>query len=616
MQPSIRSGTRRLEAPPPRVWPAPLAILAVARSFVPALAAFVVCAAAPVFAADEIHWTITGPASITFDWRGPETAIAFGETPAYGRSSAAYTPSPLPFSSAGPFREARLTGLSPNTLYHYDLGRGDHTFRTAPARGSSDFVICVEGDIGDSTSYPAGVPGVQHLIATQLPRFALLVGDLTYANDHGQSHVDQHYNDVMPWSEDAAYMPAWGNHEWDSSGDDFRNYKGRFDLPNPRSAVGAPTAGGPGEDWYWFDYGNVRFIAYPEPFSGAWQAWAASAESLMTEVDADPQIAFIVTMGHRPAYSSGHHPGAADLRAILDALGAGHPKYQLDLCGHSHGYERTHPQHGVVHTTVGTGGASLEEESGSCPWLGGCPAPAYTAYRAFHLGTLRLHFTASAIEGTALCGPPTANADISCVPGDALDTFTIVPGSTKGQVPVIDCPPPHTAVEGVPVAFDVIASDPDGQPVTIVANGLPRGAKFDGTRFEWTPDSTQAGGYTVNFQASDGVEASECGVPIEVRDATVLLPARVAFAPPRPNPAPGAMTLAFELPAAARVSVTLYGLDGRFVARIANDTYGPGHHELQWNGRGDDGRRTGSGVYYLRFEAGGVVMARRVTLVR
>jgi hypothetical protein len=104
----------------------------------------------------------------------------------------------------------------------------------------------------------------QQNIAADDPDFVLVTGDLTYGNDHGQDTVDQHFNDVMVWSETAAYMPIWGNHEWDPT-DDLRNYKGRFAIPNGRASVGAPSAGCCGEDWGWFDVGPVRFIAYPEP---------------------------------------------------------------------------------------------------------------------------------------------------------------------------------------------------------------------------------------------------------------------------------------------------------------------------------------------------------------
>jgi hypothetical protein len=393
----------------------------------------------PAFAADEIHWTISGPSSVTFDWRGSDPTIRYGLTSLYGASATATTPNPLPFSSSGPFWEARLAGLAPNTIYHYSIAGGpDHLFRTAPQVITS-FTVYVEGDIGAYQNYSRVAP-VQSLIASGRPDFCLLVGDLTYGNAMGQSSVDAHFNDVMVWSQDAAYMPAWGNHEWDP-GDDFRNYKGRFGLPNPQTSPGAPSLGCCGEDWYWFDYGGVRFIAYPEPYSGAWSDWNTRVRTLMDQAQADPSITYIVTFGHRPAYSSGYHAGESSLANYLGTLGASHGKYVLNLNGHSHNYERTYPQSGVIHVTVGIGGSPLEESSGSCLYAGGCPPPAWSAFRAFHHGALRLRFSQTGIRGDAICGPAGDSGsnlnDISCTPGSVFDSFSI--GNTvldSGPAPV------------------------------------------------------------------------------------------------------------------------------------------------------------------------------------
>ena len=212
------------------------------------LAALGFCGVA--FAApDEIHWTVTGPTSVTFDWRGApaENAIAYGLSAGnYPSTVTAASPAApcVPWSSPGPFWEARLTGLLPNTLYHYSIANGpDHTFRTPPPASASSFVVLAEGDIGDSSSY-SNMPLIQQLMAQELDaRIALLVGDLTYG-EHGLPVIDQHFNDVMVWSRDVAYMPAWGNHEFESPAtDDLRNYKGRFDF-----AVGLrPMRRGPSE---------------------------------------------------------------------------------------------------------------------------------------------------------------------------------------------------------------------------------------------------------------------------------------------------------------------------------------------------------------------------------
>jgi hypothetical protein len=224
-------------------------------------------------AADEIHWTFTGQTSVTLDWRGAATEdyVRYGTSPgAYTEIAIAQTPTPLPFSSPGPFWEAAITGLAEDTLYYYSVAGGpEHTFRTPPPRGNSNFTVFAEGDIGDSGSY-SRMPLVQDLIAEGNPNFVLVPGDLAYGNIHGQAAVDQHFNDVMVWSQDAAYMPAWGNHEWDvPASDDLRNYKGRFAFPNPQTSPNAPIEGCCGEDWYWFDYGNVRFISYPDVGAGS-----------------------------------------------------------------------------------------------------------------------------------------------------------------------------------------------------------------------------------------------------------------------------------------------------------------------------------------------------------
>src|ERR1043166_1683809 len=85
------------------------------------LAAALMSAPTVLRAADEIHWTLTGPTSVTLDWRGPDSTMTYGLTPGDKRPVVAVPPSPPPFSSPGPYWEARLTGLKPDTVYHYGI---------------------------------------------------------------------------------------------------------------------------------------------------------------------------------------------------------------------------------------------------------------------------------------------------------------------------------------------------------------------------------------------------------------------------------------------------------------------------------------------------------------
>ncbi len=117
------------------------------------------------------------PTAVTFDWRGTQDTLFYSADTSWASSVVAVVPSPAPFSSAGPFKEAQVTGLTIGSSYNYKIGfngtRG-HRFHAAPARGSSDFTICVQGDIGDTTSY-SQVGGVQTLTMNQSPAFVLML---------------------------------------------------------------------------------------------------------------------------------------------------------------------------------------------------------------------------------------------------------------------------------------------------------------------------------------------------------------------------------------------------------------------------------------------------------
>jgi hypothetical protein len=81
--------------------------------------------------------------------------------------------------------------------------------------------------------------------------------------------------------------------------------------------------------------------------------------------------------------------------------------------------------------------------------------------------------------------------------------------------------------ENRPLTFGVAAVDPDGDPLTYSASGLPEGASFDPAtqQFSWTPGYTQAGQYEVTFTAVDGQDRYALSatkvVTVTVRDVTV-----------------------------------------------------------------------------------------------
>lgn len=83
-------------------------------------------------------------------------------------------------------------------------------------------------------------------------------------------------------------------------------------------------------------------------------------------------------------------------------------------------------------------------------------------------------------------------------------------GSSSSGQPDPGVPPVLGALQnqvvevGVPLEFEVTATHPEGEPVTIAADPRPRGATFDGTTFRWTPEVDQARVHDVKFSATAG----------------------------------------------------------------------------------------------------------------
>jgi hypothetical protein len=87
------------------------------------------------------------------------------------------------------------------------------------------------------------------------------------------------------------------------------------------------------------------------------------------------------------------------------------------------------------------------------------------------------------------------------------------------------------------------------------------------------------------------------------------------FEPARPNPFTGRTRFGFELPEAATVSLDIYDLGGRRVARLAGGTFGAGRHEAQWDGLDDSGTRVQAGLYFARFSAPGLSRTTRLVML-
>jgi hypothetical protein len=86
------------------------------------------------------------------------------------------------------------------------------------------------------------------------------------------------------------------------------------------------------------------------------------------------------------------------------------------------------------------------------------------------------------------------------------------------------------------------------------------------------------------------------------------------LAPIRPNPMRGGGQISFTVPTKSVIRLSVFDLQGREVARLAEGSHEPGRYSVDWDG--PSRRHLQSGVYFVRFDAPGVHRVRRLVLMR
>ena len=83
-----------------------------------------------------------------------------------------------------------------------------------------------------------------------------------------------------------------------------------------------------------------------------------------------------------------------------------------------------------------------------------------------------------------------------------------------------------------------------------------------------------------------------------------------------PNPFNPRTTLHVQLPTSGPASLTLYNLSGQVVRRLMEGWLDAGVYAYEWDGRDEQGRPVGSGVFIYRLRAGDQTLVGKVTLLR
>jgi len=266
-----------------------------------------------------------------------DSRVEYGLTSGYGLNFS--TPEPVNL------HEAVLTGLTPETLYHYRVNSGgvtgrDHTFRTAVLE-TTPFRFAV---LGDTQSNPVGVSVLSNALLETVPDLVVHVGDEVGDGNDYDSWRTEFFFPARELMYQVPVYVAIGNHEENAPW--FYYYHA---YPEP-------------ENNYAFAYGNSFFVmadtngdVTPGSPLYVWlQDTLASPEAQGAE--------WLFVAHHQPAYSEGWRPcdydGDADVREHLVPL---MEAYEVDAVfnGHTHGYERG-SLNGVLYIISGGGGGGLD----------------------------------------------------------------------------------------------------------------------------------------------------------------------------------------------------------------------------------------------------------------
>ena len=150
---------------------------------------------------------------------------------------------------------------------------------------------------------------------------------------------------------------------------------------------------------------------------------------------------------------------------------------------------------------------------------------------------------------------------------------------------------------------------PSGEPIA-----------FDGAS-EFSVVLTSAGIHTIVIQDATLDSTGKYRLALQIAKPTTAVASGplpdgiVAMSPAYPNPSISDVSLAFSLPVAMSVRLQVYDATGALVRTLANETLGPGRHEVSWEGRDARGRLAPSGIYYATLEAGARKLIRKLVRV-
>lgn len=181
---------------------------------------------------------------------------------------------------------------------------------------------------------------------------------------------------------------------------------------------------------------------------------------------------------------------------------------------------------------------------------------------------------------------------------------------------------------GAIVGFETSGPDFEGY-VTLTAVGSG-GQKGEILKTRWAGNAVQGfsapAGEAINgFTATGpdaqgymtlGVVTGPVGIGEKQYDESRTTPLVFALNPITPNPSFGPARISYSIPKPTLVNLFVYDCTGRMVKTLVAGVKTPGRYSLVWQGTDDQGRKVGTGIYFVKMNAGEFKAVKKMIVVK
>ena len=274
--------------------------------------------------------------------------------------------------------EATISGLEPESAYHYAIFDGDkrltpedssYRFKTHPVPGTpSPLYFWVVGDSGTGGVNQAKVhTAMRDYNKAQNKQLDLYihVGDMAYGSGTDTQFSERFFRMYEPTLRNTVCWAAMGNHEGKTSKgkDGSGPFYDAYICPTTGEAGGLPSGK---EAYYSFDFGSVHFVVLDSHDLDR-RPGGAMAQWLKADIE-KTKAEWLIAYFHHPPYTKGSHDSDKEsqliemrehIMPILEGGGV-----DIVFTGHSHIYERSMLINGAYATPTTAKGVILDDGDG------------------------------------------------------------------------------------------------------------------------------------------------------------------------------------------------------------------------------------------------------------